>query len=91
MCSSDLQRLTFRQQTGAAAGSVAQRLGRYYLAVLLGLGLQLAVLHGLLAWVLPGLALGPSWGGWPVRLANVAGIGAGTLANFWMSRRFVFR
>lgn len=85
------QRLTFRSEAATALDPLWHRLGRYYLSVLLGLGLQLSVMHALLTWAVPALPDLARWGGWPVRLANVAGIGTGTIANFWMARRFVFR
>lgn len=94
------ERVTFADRAATWRTSRGHRLLRYYAAAATGLCLQLAVLNGLL-WLLSDLAVptGSTWyaGAWAfvlgqrVRASNVVGIGIGTVANYLLARRWVFR
>ena len=81
-------RLTFASNDFHHAG--IQRLWRYYLGALSGLGLQLGILTLALQWLPLELAV-PYWSAARKLLGNLTGIGVGTIANYAVARFWVFR
>jgi putative flippase GtrA len=89
------ERVTFADTAATWHSSRLQRLARYYAAAATGLVVQLAVLNALL-WLLerapvPHLTAFAWVLAERVRASNLAGIGIGTIANYLMARRWVFR
>lgn len=100
-------RLTFRDAERGYSRSVSRRLWRYYASASVAFVIQAAVLNGvLLALTAPWLAgLVRGWAdgaapwrwpwlllvSWPRSVANLAGIGIATVANYLLARNWVFR
>lgn len=94
------ERLTFGDRAATWRTTRLHRLRRYYAATATGFGLQLLILNGLL-WILSDLPVpvASTWyaGAWALVLgqretaSNVVGIGVGTVANYLLARRWVFR
>lgn len=66
------------------------RLLRYYASALTGLGLQLLVFNAAM-WVMAQLPLPDLVVQYRLYLANLAGIGVGTVSNYLLSKKFVFK
>ncbi len=81
-------RMTFADHDFHHAG--IQRLWRYYLGALSGLGLQLGILTLALHW-LPVDSPLPFWTALRKLIGNLTGIGVGTIANYVVARFWVFR
>lgn len=81
-------RLTFAEHDFHHIGF--QRLWRYYLGALSGLGLQLGILT-LALQVLPAEWAVPQWPALRKLLGNLTGIAVGTVANYAVARFWVFR
>ncbi len=81
-------RLTFAAHDFHHVG--VQRLWRYYLGALSGLGLQLGILTLALRWLPVEMPL-PMWNAARKLLGNLTGIGVGTIANYVVARFWVFR
>lgn len=83
-------RWTFSRSAQTYDHAWPARLARYYASAASGLGLQLAVLNVLL-WLSAALTWSPGLLTLRFYAANLCGIGAGTVVNYLLSKRFVFR
>lgn len=90
--------VTFGHRAGAYQSSRPRRMARYYATAASGLALQLLVLNAVLWTLAEVLPTGADTGGvlalvqaHRLRLANLAGIGAGTVVNYVLSRNWVFK
>lgn len=88
------ERLTFAHRAAGFTSSRTRRLMRYYASAVTGLLLQLTVLNGVV-WLVAHVELGGTLGAFVqaqrLRVGNLIGIGAGTIANYLLSRNWVFR
>ena len=66
------------------------RLLRYYVSALTGLGLQLLIFNAVM-WLMAQVPLPQPLVGYRLYLANLAGIGVGTVSNYLLSKKFVFK
>lgn len=83
-------RWTFAAEGQGYHQPLLMRLLRYYASALTGLGLQLLVFNGVM-WVMAQLALPDAVVQFRLYLANLAGIGVGTVSNYLLSKKFVFK
>lgn len=83
-------RWTFAAEGQQYHQPVAARLGRYYVSALSGLGLQLLVFNTVL-WLMAQLPLPQLLLDYRLYLGNLAGIGVGTVSNYILSKKFVFK
>ncbi len=83
-------RWTFAAEGADYHQPLPARLLRYYASALTGLGLQLLVFNGVI-WAMAQMPLPSAVVQLRLYLANLAGIGVGTVSNYLLSKKFVFK